>query len=230
MINYLHKKLRSPEKGWDPISAVYAQKYAENEWNCFQQDTVCWLEKQIGSLEGKRILDLGGGPGQYSVAFAQKGAEVVWHDVSRNYMDLAGRKAIEHNVKIKFSLGYMDDAARLLEAGTFDLVFSRICWCYCISDRFFSNEFYKLVKPGGYGYINSQYMILRHGLGAVPRNIQGLANALFWIKIGHPHPPKRRIAQIFCKKPMRYIQVDFSLGTNEVVFFQKPISSESDND
>ena len=137
MINFLFEKLKRPENGWDPVPEAHAESYAHNEWENFDPKLIDWIEAQMGPLSGKRVLDLGGGPGQYAVAFAKRGAEVVWLDVSRRYRDFAAARAEEHGVSIKTYLGYMDEAERFVEPDSFDLVFNRICWCYSRSDKRF---------------------------------------------------------------------------------------------
>ena len=114
------------------------------------------LEDWLGGLAGKRVLDLGGGPGHYTIAFARRGASVTWFDVSRNYQAMAQAKAAELLVadRVQFCLGYMDDASRAL-ADRYDLVFNRICWNYGRSDRAFADVVYQLVRPGGCGYVDT---------------------------------------------------------------------------
>lgn len=93
-------------------------------------------------------MDLGGGPGQYSVAFARRGASVTWLDVSHNYLHIAQQKAHEADVEITFVLGYMDEAPRIL-GKQFDLVFNRVCFCYSWNDALFVAVIYRLMRLGG---------------------------------------------------------------------------------
>ena len=78
-VNYLHSLLHRVESGWDPISPEYAREYADFASSRIDITLVDHLERQVGGLSGKRVLDLGGGPGQYSVLFAERGADVTWH-------------------------------------------------------------------------------------------------------------------------------------------------------
>src|SRR5688572_16693466 len=113
MINWLHSRIFRPERGWDPVSEDYFIQYAEAAWaNGADQGVIDTLQEWLGGLSGKAILDLGGGPGQYAVAFAKRGAAVTWHDVSSRYRQFAMDKAAEVGVDINFSLGYMDEAPR----------------------------------------------------------------------------------------------------------------------
>ena len=162
MINWLHSKLYRPEKGWDPVPREHARRYADAEWEKLDESCLDKIEEWLGVFEGKRVLDLGGGPGQFSVAMARRGARVTWHDVSRIYQQFAEEKARRAGVSISWSLGYLDEALRLGEGG-FDLVFNRICWYYAISDRDFSRVVWRLLKGGGVGYIDSNNASFNHG-------------------------------------------------------------------
>jgi ubiquinone/menaquinone biosynthesis C-methylase UbiE len=57
--------------GWDPISPEYAKEYDRFASNKIDTVLVKRLDALSGGLEEKRILDLGGGPGHYSVLFAK---------------------------------------------------------------------------------------------------------------------------------------------------------------
>src|ERR1700722_6597732 len=92
-VNRLHMLFHRVEKGWDPVSSSYAEEYAllaEKDCSSLLVDRI---EEQVGGLRGKRVLDLGGGPGQYSVLFAMRGAEVTWHDASQSYREIASQRA-----------------------------------------------------------------------------------------------------------------------------------------
>lgn len=197
MVNYLHSRLHRPETGWDPVSPKHASDYAAGEWAYWETDLPAYLdgiERQVGSFAGMEILDLGAGPGQYSVAFALRGASVTWHDVSHQYLAISQEKAREYDVadRIRFKLAYMEDAADL-PAGSFDLVFNRISWYYCRNDAAFAKVIYRLVKPGGYAWIDCPHISY---VSTKAKLIYGL-NERLGIKIGHPCPPPGRLEHDF---------------------------------
>ena len=171
MINWLFSQLQRPERGWDPVPAEHAQQYGRDEWQGVNEPVLDQLEDWLGGLAGKRVLDLGGGPGHYTVAFARRGASVTWFDVSRNYQAMAQAKAAELLVadRVQFCLGYMDDASRVL-TDRYDLVFNRICWNYGRSDHSFAQVVYQLVCSGRLRlHRHHQYTLQRRqvvGLGA----------------------------------------------------------------
>ena len=221
MINYIHSRLHRPENGWDPVPAQYAENYGANEWNQgINEALLDELDRWVGGLAGKQVLDLGGGPGQYAIAFAKRGSEVTWHDVSRAYRDMAQEKAREHGVRVHFSLGYMDEAHQLLSR-LFDLVFNRICWNYGLSDRSFSKVFFTLVKPGGVGYIDTAHSGYKREYLSTSARLRTWLNDRFAIKIGHPYPPHGRLARIFVRKPVEKLLADYSSPFNDRLIFLK---------
>jgi 2-polyprenyl-3-methyl-5-hydroxy-6-metoxy-1,4-benzoquinol methylase len=221
IINRLHSLLHRPEKGWDPVSTEHAAWYSGIEWTQGVNNTLLdELDKWADGLTGKRVLDLGGGPGHYSIAFAKRKADVTWHDVSRGYRDIAERKAAEHNVRIKFSIGYLEDAARLYKE-PFDVVFNRICWYYGFSDRQFASLLFRLVKPGGIGYIDTPHSDVSYTKASSSLKMRTLLNDRLAIKIGHPFPPHGRVAHLFMNKPVAKIQIDYTSPSNDRILFLK---------
>jgi len=218
LINSLHALFHRPHDGWDPVRREYAETYAARECGNVDVALIDQLEQWIGGLRDKRVLDLGGGPGQYSVAFAQRGALVTWHDVSRNYLRIARQHADRAGIELQFSLGYLDDAGTLGDH-PFDLVFNRVCWYYCKNDRSFAKLVYALIKPGGAGYIDTHPAEVeeRHGASRVAHFFN---HWLAW-KIGHPFPPHGRVARLFQQYPIDYMILDYTSARNDRVFFQK---------
>jgi len=224
MINTLHALTHRPERGWDPIPSAHVRLYGDEEWQKFSPELVDELEGRLGGLAGRRVLDLGGGPGHYSVALARRGAEVTWHDVSRGYRDFARSRARQAGVDIDFSLGYLEDA-RMFVRRPFDLVFCRICWRYCRNDRSFARLVYSLVAPGGAGYIDSGVDQGRHPTRWM--RWQAALNARLGWKIGHPDPPGGRLPRLFRRLPLAVLEVDSSIPGKERIWFVKPqISTE----
>jgi SAM-dependent methyltransferase len=191
MINSIFMKLRPVAKGFDPISSGGAEKYAAYEWANLNTRVIDDLEQRLGGLAGKRVLDLGAGPGQYAVEFARRGANVTWFDISRQYLAVAQGKAADLGTTLDFGLGYMEEAKQYLDR-PFDFVFNRICWFYCANDRKFARLIHGLIRPGGCAYIDNY---LRDASGKFdPRY---WLNAQIGLKIGHPAPPPGRLEKLF---------------------------------
>lgn len=84
----------------------YIEKYIQNDFNLFLQ-----------KLRGKKILDLGGGPGRDSIRFKQRGFHPICIDISKAMVKLCKNKGIE---------AYEMDIEKLdFENNTFDGV-----WAY----------------------------------------------------------------------------------------------------
>lgn len=216
MFNFVHAWLHRPERGWDPVPAAYADTYSAHAWSHTDEALVRELEAKVGGFAGQRVLDLGGGPGQFSVAFARRGARVTWHDVSRNYERNARRHSRDAGVEVAFSLGYLEDAARL---GSFDFVFNRVCWYYGKSDRGFARVVHGLVRPGGFGYVDCNPAEIEQPNGR-RRFVYWLNNRL-GIKIGHPFPPHGRIERLLREAGVASMEVDYSSPRNDRVFFRR---------
>jgi SAM-dependent methyltransferase len=206
MINLLHAFLHDPARGWDPVPGEHADGYAERAWEDLKPSLVDEIEARIGKLHGKRVLDLGGGPGQYSVEMARRGARVVWHDVSRRYGEMVRRRAAEAGVDLETSIGYLEDARKFLHE-PFDLVFCRLCWNYCRGDRAFARLAYRLTRPDGALYVETNTETF--GAPAGLRRLIYLFNALLGWKIGHPYPPGGRVPRLLLRFPVRYAAIEY---------------------
>lgn len=179
------------------------------------------LEERFGPLRGKRVLDLGGGPGHYSIAFAARGAEVTWHDVSRRYLEMTRLKAAQHGVVINLSLGYLEDARRFAGVG-FDLVFCRICWRYCRNDRDFARLFYSLLAPNGVGYIDTNIGI--DSSASRRQCLQYRLNAAFGWKVGHPNPPPGRLRLLFGEMGVKVVDVGCAATNDRLLIAGKTMA------
>lgn len=219
MINWLHAQFHRPEKGWDPVPAVHGRNYADSEWKAGVREVLleeleCWA----GGLKGKEILDLGGGPGHYSVAFAKRGAHVTWYDISHTYQQIARQKAEDNGVSLAYFLGYLDEAPRKLGI-CFDLVFNRICFNYGRSDESFSKVIFQLVKPGGVGYVDTTHSMWRRETLPLWSRLRTRLNDFSGIKIGHPFPPHGRLANTFANKNIEKMLIDYTSPYNDRIFF-----------
>jgi 2-polyprenyl-3-methyl-5-hydroxy-6-metoxy-1,4-benzoquinol methylase len=221
MINRIHSLLNRPERGWDPVPEGHAMQYGASEWaSGANEQLLDELESRIGAFAGKEVLDLGGGPGQYSVALARRGAHVTWLDVSKRYRDFAAQKAKDAQVNVEFALGYMDDSARILRR-QFDFVFNRICWSYCIDDSSFARVVYSLLKPGGWAFIDTNHCGVGFESAGAAQRARIWMNNVFGIKIGHPYPPRGRIEKLFRRFPTEQIIADYQPGNDRILLQRK---------
>jgi 2-polyprenyl-3-methyl-5-hydroxy-6-metoxy-1,4-benzoquinol methylase len=221
MINWLHSRLYRPERGWDPVPASHVAQYSSLQWEQgVRADLLDQLDDWSGGLSGKSVLDLGGGPGQYSVAFAQRGARVTWLDVSARYRSIAQERARAAGVELQYQLGYMDEAARALSA-TFDIVFNRICWNYGRGDGSFSRVVWSLLRPGGVAYVDTSPDDFSYDSLSAAQKVQVWLNRHARYKVGHPFPPRGRLAMLFARFPSERLLIDNSLPMNDRIFIRK---------
>ena len=90
------------------------------------EKVVAWLDEQLG-LEGKRVCDLGCGPGLYAVRMARRGASVTGVDFSPTAIVYAQSQASETDLKLDYLVAdYLRDE---LPTG-FDIV-CLIYYDYC---------------------------------------------------------------------------------------------------
>jgi 2-polyprenyl-3-methyl-5-hydroxy-6-metoxy-1,4-benzoquinol methylase len=220
MINRMFALWQRPERGWDPVPEDHARAYAEHEWSHIDYCLVERINAYIGGLAGKTVLDLGAGPGHYAVTFALKGAEVTWYDISRNYLQIASQKAAEHRVSLEFVIGYLDEAYDKLKR-QYDLVFNKGCFNYAWADAPFARTIYLLVKPGGYGYIRTNNAFM----GASQRST--FLKIRYWLyqhlnlKIGHPYPPRGKLARLLLRYPIEQMVIDYTLHDRDIIFFKR---------
>ena len=208
MINSIHRTLHRPEKGWDPVKRSYAAAYAIKVSESDIEEVFAYLQRFVGKVDNKmRILDLGGGPGHFSVAFAKIGAAVLWYDISHNYQRMAQERAALECVSITFKIGYMEEVPKSLNE-SFDLVFNRVCWYYGASDRAMMRVVKRLVKPGGYVYIETNNSKGRKK--GVKSILQYLLNDCLYWKIGHPYPPEGRVEKLLRKGGFTIVDSDYS--------------------
>lgn len=103
---------------------------------------------------GDSVLDIGGGPGRYSLYFAQKGCDVTLLDLSENNVAFAKKKAAEAGVKITAYSGNALDADKII-SGIFDHVMLMRPMYHLLDeeDRVCAvNSALKLLKTGGTFY------------------------------------------------------------------------------
>ena len=149
----------------------------------------------IGGLAGKRVVDLGSGPGHYALEFARRGADVTCVDVSAAYIALARRRLESERLTATFAIGYMDDVVRLT-GGQFDGAFCNVSWYYCMHDLRFAGRIISALRPGGVAVVRAHNSDYEPDRGPMRRAIYFLNETLCW-KIGHPHPPRGRILFAF---------------------------------
>jgi SAM-dependent methyltransferase len=116
---------------WDRISARYQARAQLSTgaahygpWAPDENDL-----RLLGDVRGRRILELGCGGGQCSIAFARQGATVVGMDLSGRQLAFARGLAARDGVAVRWEQGDIADLSRFAD-GSFDVVFSAYAFQY----------------------------------------------------------------------------------------------------
>ena len=110
---------------WDKYSAAYqAAARLPTDVAHYGPDIATEAElRLLGHLQGKRVLELGCGGAQCSIAFAKQGAHAIGVDASGEQLAFARRLCEREDVKLELHHGDLADLA-FLRADSIDLVFS----------------------------------------------------------------------------------------------------------
>ena len=108
----------------------------ENSNSDFPSELLLWWEDfyapifrhilpKMGDLSGKKVLELGCGPGGTAIIFAQMGAQVLAVDISQDQVEKTIQLARDYNVSDKVRAVVMDAENLACQNETFDFVFSK---------------------------------------------------------------------------------------------------------
>ncbi|MGH9064917.1 MAG: class I SAM-dependent methyltransferase [Acidimicrobiales bacterium] len=102
----------------------------------------------LGDLRGKRVLELGCGGAQCSIAFARQGATAIGIDFSAEQLAFARRLVEREGVKVELRQGDLADLA-FLRADSIDLVFSAYAFGFVDDLRRVFRQAHRVLKMGG---------------------------------------------------------------------------------
>jgi len=137
-------------QSWNQISQAY-QAHNRIPTDFVHYGPHCPNEDQlqlIGDVRGKRVLEIGCGGGQCSIAFAKRGAIATGVDVSDEQIAFARKLAKQEDVKVRFLRRSMEDLSPVAHESQ-DVVFSAFAlqylddWGQCLA------EVKRVLKPGG---------------------------------------------------------------------------------
>ncbi len=152
------------------------------EWDRLQKRTP--YEKYITTQmmdryirPGDTILDIGGGPGQYSVYYAKQGHAMTLLDLSDGNVRFAKKKARQYGVKITALQGNALDLSRFEDA-SFDAVFLMGPLYHLMEEESrlqAIREAKRVLKPGG--YLFSSFILM---FGGVIYGLRELPETILW--------------------------------------------------
>jgi SAM-dependent methyltransferase len=101
----------------------------------------------LGDLKGKRVLELGCGGAQCSIAFAKQGATAIGVDFSAEQLAFARRLCEREEVRVELRHGDLADLA-FLTADSIDLVFSAFSFGYVDDLNRVFRQVHRVLKVG----------------------------------------------------------------------------------
>ncbi len=102
----------------------------------------------IGLVDGKRVLEIGCGGAQCSIAFARRGAIVTGVDFAKSEIDFAQELAKEHGVQVELLQQDMSDLTPIASESQ-DIVFSSNAFIYVEDLTACFSEVYRVLKRDG---------------------------------------------------------------------------------
>jgi SAM-dependent methyltransferase len=116
---------------WDRHAAAYqATSQLSTDVAHYGPDIPTEAElRLLGELKGKRVLELGCGGAQCSIAFAKQGATAIGVDFSAEQLAFARRLVEREGVRVELRQGDLADLA-FLRADSIDLAFSAFAFGY----------------------------------------------------------------------------------------------------
>jgi len=102
----------------------------------------------LGNVRGKKILEIGCGGGQCSVAFAKQGAVCTGIDISKEQLKFAENLAKKNKIKVNFTKGDIQ-TLKGIKSGSFDIVFSAFALQYVPDLTKCFREVFRVLKKKG---------------------------------------------------------------------------------
>ncbi len=138
------------EKWWDETSEYFQKdfklhtKAAQYGPHTPNEDDL----KLLGKVKGKKILEIGCGGGQCSIAFAKGGAICTGIDISKEQLKYAKNLAKEEKVKVKFIKCNFQNLKRF-KSNSFDIAFSAWAFQYSPDLKRLFKETHRILKKNG---------------------------------------------------------------------------------
>ena len=155
-----------PQKEWDRLQKRHPyEKYI----------TTRMMDRYV--RPGSTILDIGGGPGHYSIYYARRGHPVTLLDLSGENVRFAKKKARQYGVKLTALQGDALDLSRFPDAA-FDTVFLMGPLYHLMNEesrRQALREAARVLKPGG--VLFSSFILM---FGGVIYGLRELQESILW--------------------------------------------------
>lgn len=117
-------------------------------WEDFYLPVFEYVLPKMGTLAGKKVLELGTGTGGTATLLAKQGASVVGIDLLHFRLDEAKERANQHGVADAVDFSLMDATQLAFPDNTFDLIISKSVLVFTEHTQA-AKECYRVLKPGG---------------------------------------------------------------------------------
>jgi len=113
-----------------------------------------WIQQHVGSLSGKRVVDVGCGGGILAESMAVAGADVTGIDLAEKSLKIARLHGLESGVKVDYRAVSAEDFAAQ-QAGQFDIVTCMEMLEHVPDPGSVVRACGELVKPGGWVFFST---------------------------------------------------------------------------
>jgi ubiquinone/menaquinone biosynthesis C-methylase UbiE len=147
---YDHRTIELNRRSWDTISAHY-QASTRISTDDVHYGPLAPGERELGLLgdvSGKRIIEIGCGGGQNSIALTKWGATCVGVDPSAAQIAYAQQLALENGVEVQFVIGVAEDLSAFPDE-SFDIALSSYAFDYVTDLQRAYREAWRVLVPGG---------------------------------------------------------------------------------
>jgi ubiquinone/menaquinone biosynthesis C-methylase UbiE len=134
---------------FEDVAAVLGRAYLRYDFTKGTDQEVAFLIELLNLQPGKRLLDVGCGPGRHAIGFAKAGLQVTGIDISQRFLDLAAEDARTAGVGAAF---FVVDARRMPFDDEFDAVVSICQGAFGLmggDDALVLRRMAEAAKPGG---------------------------------------------------------------------------------
>ncbi len=140
--------LRDPKSEWNKIAQAWSEQAGhEGVWHQ-KNDIDPIVENVLGSINGKKIFEIGTGNGYFARKLAKKGARVIGTDISPIFISYAKTEENKNPLGISY---LVKDATRLsgIKSNSFDIVLANMCFIDIPDTEKAIAECSRILKKGG---------------------------------------------------------------------------------
>jgi len=128
-----------------------------------------------GPLDGKRVLDVGTGDGNYALEAASRGAIVTALDADEAMLEAARARSAQRGLRVTLQQGRVE--ALPFDDGTFDIVFAVTVLCFVPDALMAVREMARVLVPGGRLVLGE---LGRFSVCGVERRVRGWLGSETW--------------------------------------------------